>query len=106
MACIMEDKNILQHLLEVEGKAASLVNDAQEEADRRIKEAEEQNRLVFDGEYQKLTAELETECQKELDKTKAEYDKSLDEHRESLDAMPRDNNAFSAMAFSLLLGEE
>jgi vacuolar-type H+-ATPase subunit H len=102
----MEDKDILQHLLEIEGKAASLVNDAQAEADRRVKEAEEQNRLAYDGAYQKLTAELETEYQGVLSSTKADYDKSLDEYRQSLEAMPRDNNGFSALAFSLLLGEE
>jgi len=102
----MEDKDILQHLLEIEGSAAALVDDAQAEADRRIKEAEEQNRLAYDGEYQKLIAELETEYKKELDAARAEYDKSLDEYRQSLDTMPRDNNAFSALAYSLLLGEE
>jgi vacuolar-type H+-ATPase subunit H len=102
----MEDKDILQHLLEIEGKAAALVNDAQAEADKRIKEVEEQNRLAYDGEYQKLMAELETEYKKELKAARAEYDKSLDEYRQNLGAMPRDNSAFSALAFSLLLGEE
>jgi vacuolar-type H+-ATPase subunit H len=102
----MEDKDILQHLLEIEGEAAVLVNDAQAEADKRIKEAEEQNRLAYDGEYQNLIAELETEYKKELNAARTEYDKFLDEYRQSLDAMPRDNGAFSALIFSLLLGEE
>jgi vacuolar-type H+-ATPase subunit H len=102
----MDDNNILQHLLEIEGKAAVLVNDAQTEADKRIKEAEEQNRRVYDGEYQKLIAELEASHKKELKAAKTEYDKSLEEYRQSLDAMPRNSDAFSALAFSLLLGEE
>ena len=101
----MDDSDILQHLLEIEGQAAALVDDAQAEADRRIKEAEEQNRLVYEEAYQKLTVELEAEYQKEMDKAKAEYEQSLDEYRKSLDLMPKQNEAFSALVFSLL-GEE
>jgi len=102
----LEDKDILQHLLEIEGQAAALVNDAQAEADRRIKEAEEQNRQAYDSEYQKYIAALEADYQKEQDAVKAEYDKSLDEYRQGLTGMSRDNGAFSALAFSLLLGEK
>jgi vacuolar-type H+-ATPase subunit H len=98
----MDDSDILQHLLEIEGKAASLVDDAQAEADRRIKETEEQNRLAFDEAYQKLTVELEEEYKKSLDAVKTEYDKSLDEYRASLDNMPKQNEKFSALVRSLL----
>jgi len=99
----MEDRDVLQHLLEIEGQAAVLVDDAQAEADRRVKEAEEQNRLAYDGEYQKIVKELEAVCQKEVEAAKAEYDKSLDEYRMSLDSIPKDSGAFSSLAFSLLV---
>jgi len=99
----MEDRDVLQHLLEIEGQAAVLVDDAQAEADRRVKEAEEQNRLAYDGKYQKIVKELEAVCQKEVETAKTEYNKSLDEYRMSLDLMPRDAGAFSALAFSLLV---
>ena len=102
----MEDTDILQHLLEVENQAAALVDDAQAEADRRIKEAEEQNRLAYDEAYQKLTADLEAEHQKSVEAAKTEYDRSLDEYRRSLDTMPREEGAFSALAFSLLVKEK
>jgi len=102
----LEDTDILQHLLEIESQASTLVNDAQMEADRRVKEAEEQNRQAYDAGYQKLITELEAEYRKEQDAVKVEYDKALDEYRQSLAGMSMDANGFSALAFSLLLGEK
>ncbi|MCL1815440.1 MAG: hypothetical protein FWG27_06450 [Treponema sp.] len=99
----MEETNILQHLLEIEDQAALLVDDAQAEADRRIKKAEEQYRLSYDREYLAFMTELEAEYQKGLAVVKEEYDKSLSECRVDFDVMPRDNGAFSAFAFSLLV---
>ncbi|MCL1927396.1 MAG: hypothetical protein FWG07_01195 [Treponema sp.] len=102
----MDDTDILQHLLKIEGQAAVLVDDAQAEADRRIKEAEEKNRIAFDESYQKLTAELETEYRISADAVKNKYNRILDEYRASLDSMPRQNESFSDLAFSLLVGEK
>jgi vacuolar-type H+-ATPase subunit H len=98
----MDDSGILQHLLEIEGKAATLVDGAQAEADRRIKEAEEQNRLAFDEAYQKLTVELEEEYKKSIDAVKAEYEKNLDEYRAGLENMPKNQEEFSALLRSFL----
>ena len=99
----MNDTDILQHLLEIEGKAATLVDDALAEGDRRIKEAEEQNRLVFEESYKQISSEKEADYLKAALNVKAEYGKLLDEFRSSLDQMPRHNEAFSALAFSLLV---
>ena len=98
----MEDSDILQHLLEIEEQAATLVDDAQAEAVRRLKEAEEQNRLIFDEAYRKLMAELEAKYQKSFDFAKTEYSKLLDEFRENLNRISKNNVGFSALAFSLL----
>jgi vacuolar-type H+-ATPase subunit H len=99
----MEDTDILQHLLEIEGQAATLVDDAQAEADRRIKEAEEQNRIAYDKAYQQLIAELDTDYQKTADAVQAEYNLILDEYRKSLNSMPMRKEEFSALAYSLLV---
>lgn len=102
----MDDPDILQHLLEIENQAAVLVDDAQAEADRRIKNAEEQNRLVFDTAYRELTGALEAEYQKTADSVKSGYDIQLNEYRQSLDSMPKQNERFSALVFSLLMEEK
>ena len=102
----MDDTDILQHLLEIEDQAAALVNDAQVEADRRIKEAEEKSRIAFDETYQKLTADLETEYQQSVGIVKAEYAKNLDSYRAELNSMQKYNGEFSELAFSLLVEEK
>ena len=101
----MDDSDILQHLLKIEGQAATLVDDAQAEADRRVKEAEEQNRLAFDRAYHTLTAELEAAYQKTADAVNGDYNKLLSEFRASLDCMSKQEKNFSALAFSMLVGE-
>ena len=102
----MNDTDILQHLLEIEGQAATLIDDAQAKADQRIKEAEEQNRLAFDEAYQKLATELEMEYQQSVSTIKSEYNQLLDQYRSDLAGMPRQNEDFSALAFSLLMENE
>ena len=102
----MDDNNILQHLLEIEDQAATLIDDAQAAADRRIKEAEDQNRVAYDEAYQQLSAELETEYQKAIEAVKKQYDQRLDEYTEELRGIPRQDEKFSALAFSLLVEEE
>ena len=44
----MDDQELLQHLLDLDNKAAALVSDAQTEADRRITEGEKQNHARYD----------------------------------------------------------
>jgi vacuolar-type H+-ATPase subunit H len=102
----MDDSDLLQHLLEIETQASVLVDDAQAEADRRIKSAEEQNRLSYDKQYQTLVKQLEEEYREQLARVKDEYHRSLEEYRCSLDAMPFNGAGFSALASSLLLGEK
>jgi vacuolar-type H+-ATPase subunit H len=99
----MDDTEILQHLLIIEEQAATLVDDAQAEADRRIKEAEEQNHIIYDQSYQQLIEKLDAGFQETADAVKKDYDRLLDEYMESLKNMPRQNEAFSALAFSFLV---
>ncbi|MDR2662733.1 MAG: hypothetical protein LBC31_07035 [Treponema sp.] len=100
----MEDTDVLQHLLEIESRASVLVDDAQAEADKRIKAAEEQNRLYYDKQYQDLVQKLEAEYLEQMQGVRAEYRQSLEEYRKSLDFMPLDRAAFSAAVSQLLTG--
>ncbi|MDR1931113.1 MAG: hypothetical protein LBQ44_10880 [Treponema sp.] len=98
----MEDGEVLQHLLEIESKASALVDDAQAEADRRLKQAEEENRAFYDEQYRGLITELDGEYTEQIGAAKAEYKRTLDAYRLTLDAMPVNTEAFRALAFSLL----
>jgi vacuolar-type H+-ATPase subunit H len=95
-------KNVLGHLLKIEAEAASLVDDAQAEADRRIAEAEKQNRARYDQAYTKQAAELETAFEGEVARIRGDYQDRLDQYRKSLDAIPVDQGLFSARMDELL----
>jgi hypothetical protein len=99
-----EDAGVLRHLLEIEAEAAALVDGAQAEADKRLKESEEQNRASYEEEYRRLVSSLETGYKNGIEAARAEYRASLDEYRKSLDVMPVDRAAFFRLAGKLLIG--
>lgn len=90
----MDEQDVLQHLLEVESRALTLVTDAQAEADRRVTEAENRNRTLYEEKYGAETAALDERYEKELALVKQDYARQLEEYRLSLEAMPVDKIAF------------
>ena len=98
----MDDHEVLQHLLNLESKAAGLVNDAQAEADRRVSEGEKQNRAHYDEVYSVEAAELEASYAQNIARVKKDYSTQLQEYQESLKSIPLDRAAFSSLAEKLL----
>jgi hypothetical protein len=101
-----EEGSVLQHLLEIESEAAALVDNAQAEADRRLKESEEQNRIRYEQEYRRLAEQLDGERRERLAAVRAEYDAGLDAYRAGLDTTPLHADDFSRLTFALLFGED
>jgi hypothetical protein len=95
-------EDILGHLLKVEADAASLVDDAQAEADRRIAESERRNRSRYDEEYAEKAGELDRAFEAEIGRIRADYQDQLETYRKSLDAIPVDQGRFSALMDELL----
>jgi vacuolar-type H+-ATPase subunit H len=102
----MENHEILQHLLEIENKAATLVDDAQTEADRRVSEGEKQNRARYDEQYAGEVAALEEAFSRDIAQAREDYRKQLEEYHNSLKAMPSDTKAFFSLAEKLLVLRE
>jgi hypothetical protein len=100
------DRNVLRHLLELETKAAALVDDAQAEADRRVAEGEKRSRARYDEAYAAEVAALEAAYTAEIAAVKADYKRQLDTYREGLKAMPVNRGAFSALAERFLIREK
>jgi len=98
----MDEHEVLQQLLNLESKAAGLVNDAQAEADRRISEGEKQNRAHYDEVYSLEAAELEAAYNKNIATVKEDYSTQLKEYLESLSSVPLNKAAFSSLAEKLL----
>ena len=86
--------NTLEHLLQIEAQAAALVNDAQKEADRRVRENEEKNEQTHN---ELLKAEIQKqELSLEEEKTKAKnlYQKKLNDYREEISRVNAGNRLF------------
>lgn len=87
----------LDHLLQIESKAAALVNDAQEEADKRIKTSEEKNRLSYEERYRVEIQMLEASLQKNIDKVKKQYKEALDDYQNEISKVDVNIERFSAL---------
>ena len=102
----MENHEILQHLLEIENKAATLVDDAQAEADRRVSEGEKQNRARYDELYANEVAALEKAFSADIALARENYRKQLENYHNSLKAQSLDAEAFYALAEKFLVFRE
>jgi vacuolar-type H+-ATPase subunit H len=102
----MENHEILQHLLEIESKAATLIDDAQAEADKRVSDGEKQNRARYDEQYAREAAGLEEAFSGDVTLARENYRRQLEEYHNSLKDMPSDTKAFFALAEKLLVLEE
>jgi F0F1-type ATP synthase membrane subunit b/b' len=102
----MDEQDMLRHLLEVESDAASLVNDAQVEADKRVAENEKQYRSRFDDRYNQEVSILEKDYQEAISKVKSDYNEGLKSYRESIHTEKIDTNTFTRLAESFLFKGE
>jgi len=93
----MENESTLDHLLQIEAKAAALVNDAQAEADRRIRESEEKNRASYEERYRLEVQKQEASLKNEIEKTRNEYQKELDEYRSEISGIDNNVERFCAV---------
>lgn len=101
----MNDADVLDHLLAIEAKASALINDAQVEADKKITEAEKQNRASYESNYRKGVAVLDAEYRQLVSDTQERSRNELAGFREMMDAIKIDTSRFSAVLESLFAGE-
>lgn len=100
----MDEQDILRHLLQVEAEAASLVRDAQIEADRRVTENEQACRAAYDEQYSREAAELDVRFAGSEAQVREEYQARLAEYRAALGTIPADQGRFQGL-MDRFLGE-
>jgi len=101
----MDNNEVLDHLLKIESEAAALVNDAQAEADKRITEAEKQNRAAYDRRFLEENERLEKGFLQSKELARQQYRKELETYNEKISSARVNNDSFSALLDSLVLGE-
>jgi vacuolar-type H+-ATPase subunit H len=100
----MNNENTLDRLLQIETKAAALVNDAQVEADRRINECETNNHVAYEERFRAKVQELEASLKKEKEKAKNRYQYELDEYRRKISVVDVNTERFSFIFNNYLAG--
>jgi len=101
----MDNTEVLGHLLKIESEAALLVDEAQAEADNRVKEAEKQNRALFDERYRAESEKLENEFQKSKEQARRKYQEELDAYTRQFSSIKADTGKFTALLDKLVAEE-
>jgi len=101
----MENSNTLDHLLEIEAKAAALVNDAQEEADKRVHESEIKNLTAYEEHFKVEAQKLEDSLIKEKERLRTQYQQTLDEYSNEISGINVNVDRFSSLLNRYLAGE-
>ena len=96
--------NTLEHLLEVESQASALVNDAEEEAQRRIRENEERNHIVYEERLKEEIEKRELLLKEEKEKIKNRYQESLDDFLKEISNINVDEKGFCDLLNKYLKG--
>jgi len=97
-------KNTLEHLLGIEAEAAALVNDAEKEAERRIRENDEKNRVTYDERLKAETQRREAQLETEVNQLKKEYQQTLDNYRDEISRINVNQQEFSVLLNTYLSG--
>ena len=101
----MDEKKILQHLLDLEKQAAALVTDAQEEAEQKMSEGEKESRARSEELCAREHEALEKVYIANNTALKENYRKQLDGYREeSIYKVNRE--AFFSLAGKYLIGTD
>jgi len=101
----MDNNEVLDHLLKIEAEAAELVNNAQAEADSRITEAEKRNRAAYDKRFVEENQRLEKDFLQSKELAREQFRKELETYKEKISSVHVNNDRFSNLLDSLVLGE-
>ena len=94
--------NAINHLLEVEKNASAFINDAAQEADRRLSEARSKYNSEYKARYDEIAARLESEYQNNHQQIAEKYQKEIESYKEALAAKPQNYKDFSSLLDRLI----
>jgi F0F1-type ATP synthase membrane subunit b/b' len=94
--------DVIVHLFEEEKKAASLLAEAQAEADKRLAHARAEAADRYKSGFESLIADLENSYAKESAELTQKYESDMNSYRAGLAARKFDTDAFGALLDKLL----
>jgi len=101
----MDNNEVLDHLLKIEAEAAALLKEAQTEADKRIMEAEKENRAAYDKRFLEENQKMEKGFLQSKELARQDYQKELEAYKEKISSVHVNTDRFSGLLDSFVLGE-
>lgn len=89
-----EEVDVIQHLIEIEKEAATLIAEKQKEADKLISEARTQSEAQFKEKYSIIVQELEAENQAKKESINQKYRSDVEEYKENLSKTAKNQKSF------------
>ncbi len=99
------EQDVLGHLIQVEHDAASVLFDAQVEADKRIAEAHLEADNRYKAEYDKLIARLEQNYLQQVEIINKEQAEAFETYKSELQKTDKDIKGFNTLMETLFFGE-
>lgn len=101
----MEETDVISHLIEVERQAATLLMDAQVEADKRISAAKTKADEKYRSGYEKAVADVEAEFKTAIGQISVKHDEVFSQYIDEVKAVPKNEAAFNELLDNLLFGK-
>ncbi|OJF76904.1 MAG: hypothetical protein BKP49_04880 [Treponema sp. CETP13] len=98
------ESDIIGHLVDVEHKASTLVDNAKKEAQTRLDKAKVKAEKQYLEEYKKVIEELEREYVLKTNSLTKIHQDTIQAYKEKIGALGQDRKAFNNLLDKLLLG--
>ena len=102
---MMAESDVIEHLISVEHEAASLMQDAQIEADKRISVAKVQADELYKKQYEQLILELDAQYEKRSAEITQKKDADFRAYQENIERLQTDEASFNTLLDSLLFAQ-
>lgn len=97
-----QEIDVIGHLIDVERNAASLLADAQAEADKRISSARAKADEMYRAQYTAIVDSEEAAYAQKSDELKRQCEKTITDYKTRIGAVAKDTAAFTALLDKLL----
>lgn len=94
----------IQHLLEIEKSATSILNDAKNEADKRLIDANTKYNLEFKKSYEKISSQLEKKFKEDYESIGKKYRDELESYKTAMEAKKLNEKEFCSLLEKLIVG--
>lgn len=102
MSEVNQELAAIQHLLEIEKQASSLIDSAKIEAEQYISKAHAEYNTAYKEKNEALSREIEADFQKKHDEIAKKYKDEVDSYKTSYASKPQNKEAFFSALEKLL----